>query len=140
MTDYQKLLNEYKTAVLKALGYLKYSFKKVQSLSMDLDNADPELLETWESFVARFARVTDIFLMKYIRARAKVDDPAFEGSFIDHLNKAEKLGLIEDAHFWMEIRKIRNQAAHEYTPQELAPYLKQLKELTPAVLAIEKVL
>lgn len=140
MTDDQKLLNEYKISILNALKYLKYSFKKIQSLSMDLNNADPELLETWESFVARFARVTDIFLMKYIRTRAKLDDPAFEGSFIDHLNRAEKLGLIDDAHMWMEIRKIRNQATHEYTPKELAPYLKKIKELTPAVLAIEKVI
>ena len=140
MTDDQKLLNEYKTSLLKALGYLKYSYKKVQSLSMDMEDADPELLETWESFVARFARATDIFLMKYIRARAKLDDPAFEGSFIDHLNRAEKLDLIEDAHLWLEIRKIRNQATHEYTPQELSPYLTKIKELTPTVLAIEKVI
>ncbi len=138
MTDDQKLLNEYKVSLLKAIEYLKYSFKKVQPLSMDLNNADPELLETWESFVARFARVTDIFLMKYIRTRIKLDDPGFEGSFIDHLNRAEKLGLIKDVDQWLEIRKIRNQATHEYTPKELAPYLKKIKELTSVVLAIEK--
>lgn len=140
MTDYEKLLAEHTDSIKKALDYLKYSYKKIQSLSMDLHNAESELLETWESFVARFARVTDIFMMKYIRVRILIDDPGFDGTFIDHLNRAEKLGLITDAHQWREIRNLRNQATHEYSPQELEPYLKQIKKFIPVVLEIEKIL
>ena len=140
MTDYRKLLAEHKESIQKALDYLNYSYKKIQSLSMDLQDADPELLETWESFVARFSRVTDIFMMKYIRVRILMDDPGFEGSFTDHLNRAEKLGLIQDAHQWRELRDLRNQAAHEYSPKELMPYLKRIKEFIPIILTIEKII
>ncbi len=140
MTDYQKLLEEHKAAIQKALEYLKYSYQKIQLLPTDLHDADPELLETWESFVARFSRVTDIFMMKYIRVRILIDDPGFEGSFTDHLNRAEKLGLVQDAHQWREIRNLRNQATHEYSSEELEPYLKQIKEYIPIIFDIEKII
>lgn len=138
--DYQALLKEHTESLQKALEYLKYSYKKIQSLSMTIQDADPELLETWESFVARFSRVTDIFMMKYIRLKILIDDPGFGGTFTDHLNRAEKLGLIQDAHQWKEIRNLRNQATHEYSPKELEPYLKKIKELTPIVLDLSKII
>src|SRR3989338_3182461 len=138
MTDRKKNLEEYKQSILKSLKYLKQSYEEIQTLSLNLKNASSETLKSWESYVARFARVSDIFLMKYIRARILLEDPGFEGTFKDHLNKAEKLGLIEDAHQWMDIREVRNQATHEYTEKELEPYLKKIKELTPLVLAIEE--
>src|SRR3989338_4567229 len=137
MADYTKLLEKHKEDVLNALYYLKFSFKKIEELSMNLKDADPELLETWESFVARFARVTDIFLMKYIRVKILMDDPGFEGTFTDQMNRAEKMGIISNAHQWIDIRKLRNQATHDYTAKELEPFLKKIKELTPMVLSIE---
>ena len=140
MADYQTILLDHKNALLKSLSYLKYSYQKVQPLSMQLKDADPELLEAWEGFVARFARVTDIFVMKYLRIRILLDSPDFRGTLRDLLNQAEKMNLIEDARQWMRIRDLRNQATHEYSEKELEPYLQEIKDLTPAVLAIEKVL
>lgn len=35
-------------------------------------------------------------------------------AFIDKLNKLEKLGYLEDADWWMELREIRNEIAHDY--------------------------
>jgi len=35
-------------------------------------------------------------------------------AFIDKLNKLEKLGYIEDANWWIELREIRNKIAHYY--------------------------
>jgi hypothetical protein len=137
MTDYQRLLDENKQSLSKSLAYLKYSYEKVQKLSMDLHDSDPEVLETWESFVARFARVTDIFVMKYLRLKILSENPAFRGTVKDLLNESEKEGLIENAGQWLDIRDLRNKATHEYTEKELEPYLKKIKELTPLVLAIE---
>ena len=54
-------------------------------------------LETWESFVSRFARVADIFLSKYLRAYVLREDPGFRGSMLDYINEGEKLGLLDDA-------------------------------------------
>ena len=81
MTDYPKLLAEHKESIQKALDYLKYSYKEVQSPSMNL----------------------------------------------------------QDAHSWREIRDLRNQATHEYSPKELEPYLKRIKEFIPIILNIEKI-
>ena len=140
MTDYQSILLEHKSALLKSLSYLKYSYQKVQGLSMQLKEATPELLEAWEGFVARFARVTDIFVMKYLRIKILLDNPDFRGTLRDLLNQAEKMNLIEDARQWMRIRDLRNQATHEYSEKELEPYLQEIKDLIPIVLAIEKIL
>ena len=35
-------------------------------------------------------------------------------AFIDKLNKLEKLEYIDNANWWIELRKIRNQITHEY--------------------------
>jgi hypothetical protein len=40
-------------------------------------------LEVWDGFAARFARTSDIFLSKYIKAFLLSDDPAYEGEFHD---------------------------------------------------------
>ena len=62
--DFLKALRE---KLLKAIGHLEYSYKKIQHIPPDIDTLDEEGLETWESFSARFCRVSDIFLSKYIR-------------------------------------------------------------------------
>lgn len=36
------------------------------------------------------------------------------GSVIDNLNKAERLGYIDSAQYWLETRALRNQLIHEY--------------------------
>lgn len=38
--------------------------------------------------------------------------------FIDILNRAEKLGIIEDAQEWMMLRELRNILTHEYSEDE----------------------
>ena len=78
-----------------------------------------DALETWESFISRFSRLTDIFLKRFIRSLILREDPAFRGSFLDHLNQAEKLAFISDANKWWEIRRLRDTEAHEYTDSEI---------------------
>lgn len=140
MTNYQKLIEDYKRDLMKSLYYLKYSYQKIQGLPSKLENADPETLETWESFVSRFSRVTDIFVMKYLKVRILNEDPAFQGTVRDFLNKAEKMYLIEDAHQWFDIRDLRNKISHDYTESELENHLETIKKYIPVVFAIEKVI
>lgn len=140
MTDYQKIIENHKKSILKSLSYLKYSYGKVQKLSGKLADSDPETLEIWEGFVARFARVSDIFVMKYLKSRILKENPAFRGTVRDLLNEAEKLNLIDTAEQWLHIRDLRNKATHDYTEEEFETYLEEIKKLTPIVLAIEKIL
>lgn len=101
------------------------------------DMTDPQL-EAWDGFASRFARTSDIFLSKYVRAYILKDDPAFDGGFRDQLNKAEKLGLIDDTNTWMEIRELRNATVHEYSDQDLEKIFEKFRKYTPLLLALSK--
>ena len=74
---------------------------------------DPILAERLDAFVARFGRLQDTvgdkLLPALLAAMAEKIGPA-----IDNLDKAEKLGLLESADGWMEMRRLRNQMVHEY--------------------------
>jgi hypothetical protein len=74
---------------------------------------DPLLAERLDAFVARFGRLQDTVGDKFLPTllSALGETP---GAAIDNLDKAEKLGLIESADSWMELRRLRNQMVHEY--------------------------
>lgn len=131
------LENSIKEELALGLQHLEYSFKKVtetNKLPTDPRLLDVEQLETWESFVARFARVSDIFLSKLIRLQILKEDPAFRGTFRDFLDMAEKIKLVSNADEWMLIRELRNKTAHEYTRDDLKLVFEQVQKFTPFVL------
>lgn len=121
------LEQKYRLQLSKALRHLEYSFKKVTQMPVRLEDNDEESLETWESFCARFSRVVDIFLTKWIKLKVKSSDPAFDGSLRDYLNQAEKMKLISGVDRWLATRELRNIQAHEYTDDELEKFLLTLK-------------
>jgi hypothetical protein len=41
-------------------------------------------------------------------------EPVTDKAFIDILNRLEKLGILDSAFSWVQLRKIRNDIAHEY--------------------------
>ncbi len=137
MPDYAELKSSITDQLLKALEYLAYSYEKIQKLPDALDQLDAESLETWESFAARFSRVADIYLMKYVRYCILLDDPGFRGSFRDFMNRAEKLEYINDVEIWMTIRALRNLSVHEYADEDLTEYFRSLKKYTPKLLSIK---
>jgi hypothetical protein len=137
MTDYAKLLADTKRKLQKALQHLEYSFKKISVLPTNAAQMDEEALETWESFSARFSRVADIFLTKYIRTRVLQNDPGFEGSLRDFVNQGEKLGWVDDAEAWMGIRELRNISAHDYTEEQLSEFFQRLKTEAPRLLKLK---
>jgi len=136
----ENFIQEQKNKLLKAISHLEYSYNKIISLPDQPDQLDEESLETWESFVTRFSRVTDLFLTKYLRAKVLQQDPGFTGSLRDFINQAEKLNWIADADTWMAIRELRNISAHEYTDKDLAAFFQRLKQETPLLLSLHKAL
>jgi len=140
MSNYEALLQETARKLTKALEHLAYSFNKIDDLPDDLAKMDDEIMETWESFSSRFARVSDIFVMQYLRTKIAIEEPGFKGTTRDYLNKAEKLGLIDDAKQWVIIRELRNAAAHEYNDEDLTAFYQKLKSLCPVLLSIKNVI
>lgn len=131
------LINEMKSEILEGIKHLEYSYKKVDKLTTNIDTLSSEDLETWEGLVARFARVSDIYLSRYIRAKVLHDDPGFRGTFRDFLNQAEKMNLIKDVKMWLEIRELRNTSVHEYSKKKIPLILQQVKDLSPVLIALK---
>ena len=72
-----------------------------------------DLAERVEAFIGRFGRLQDTLGDKLLPALlARLGDrPA---SLIDNLDRAERLGWIENTNRWIEIRDLRNKMVHEY--------------------------
>lgn len=140
MLKLKQLQQDHKEQLLKAIRHLEYSYHKVLQLTVDIDALDEEALETWESFAARFSRVADIFLTKYIRASVLLQDPGFSGTFRDFLDQAEKLTLLEKVDLWMGIRELRNISAHEYTEKDLSIFFQRIRTEAPHLIKIKTIL
>lgn len=76
-------------------------------------NEDEDLAERVEAFVSRFGRLQDTLGDKvfptYLAAQGEK-----AGAFGDNLDRAERLGLVQDAQSWIDMRRLRNQMVHEY--------------------------
>lgn len=138
MTTQELFFQAQKNKLIKAIGHLDYSYAKVLKLPTELAQLDEETLETWESFAARFSRVADLFLTKYLRACILLQDPGFSGTFRDMLNQGEKLSIVDNIEPWMAIRELRNISAHEYTDKDLSAFFNRLREETPRLLALKQ--
>ncbi|MEQ1525769.1 MAG: hypothetical protein ABL911_03355 [Gallionella sp.] len=55
--------------------------------------------------------------------------------FIDILNRLEQLGLLDDKNVWLELRKIRNNIAHQYEDEA-----QQASEALNAIYAAKPIL
>ena len=97
---------------------LSYSWQRLYSHSIDaawvreLENK-PEVAERLEAFVSRYRRlqdtIADKLLPRWLLALAETP-----GSQIENLNRAERLGVVDDVAQWLESRKLRNRLVHEY--------------------------
>lgn len=58
--------------------------------------------------------------------------------FIDVLNRAEKLGIIDRAHEWITLRELRNLLTHEYSEkiEEIVNGINKLYEISKRLLEI----
>jgi uncharacterized protein YutE (UPF0331/DUF86 family) len=92
-----------------------------------------EELDLLESLTARFARLSDILIQKFLRL---IDEIELEnsGTVRDRINRAEKKGAIESADCLIKIRVLRNQISHEYLPEEVMSIFSAVLELAPALM------
>ncbi len=137
MNKHLKLINEQKEHLIKAISHLEYSYNKLQKMDRSINDSDDELLEVWESFSARFSRVVDIFLSRYLRSFVLYHDPGFKGSLRDHINYGEKLELIDNSNWWLELRELRNITAHEYNDGDLQHFYQRIFSECNALIVIK---
>jgi len=116
-TKYKDLLLENINSVRLTLSTFDYSYKKCMAIGVKIEYSDAEF-ESFESFTARFARLSDILTQKLMRSIFIVEREA-SLSFIDMCNLAEKRGIISHSEKLIEIRDLRNEISHEYRVTEL---------------------
>lgn len=87
---------------------------KLLPLSADVfANLPTDKLAFLDMITTRFGKLQDIIGSKIFPIILNLlEEDAV--AFIDKLNKLEKLGYIEDANWWIELREIRNKIAHDY--------------------------
>lgn len=108
-----------------------FTVERARSLSEDED-----LAERVEAFVSRFGRLQDTVGDKLLPAYLTAHGERL-ATFIDNLDRAERLGLIDDAQGWIDMRKLRNQMVHEYVedPLVLASALEAAHAFVPVLVA-----
>jgi len=92
-------------------------------------------IEHIDQFLYRFAKLQDamgekifFLILEFLKEENTTNKP-----FIDILNRLEQLGLLENKNVWLELRKIRNNIAHQYEdePQQAAEALNAIYAVKP---------
>lgn len=127
--DEIKLFNEEMKLLEDSNTMLKYSYERCKAIGIK-ESYSLEELDSFEALTSRFARNSDILIQKIFRL---IDIIELENSrsIIDRINRAEKRELIASAETFKEIRRIRNDIAHEYIPTAIEEIFKNVLRLTP---------
>jgi hypothetical protein len=122
-----------------AMNYLK---KKMPISAKDIENISDEDLPMFELYTSRFSKLQDFMGSSLFTAILETTGEQIEQmTFIDKLNKLEKLNLISSTQDWMSMRQIRNSLAHEYPehPELTAKFFNDAYQLgTPLLETLEK--
>jgi len=130
----------------KEVAYFQQS--KIRVINSDIDiewiealDQNPQHSEMLDAFVARFSRLQDTIGDKLLPAILKLNlEPV--GSQLDNLFRAEKLGWIDSADQWVELRGLRNSLIHEYmtASENLLSALKKVIQLGDMLIKTQNLL
>ena len=130
IVECDKHLERINSAYLKMSVFMPLDAKKFQLLTDDE-------IEHIDQFLFRFAKLQDamgeklfLLLLEFLKEENTRNKP-----FIDILNRLEQLGLLQDKNVWLELRKIRNNTAHQYEdePQQAAEGLNAIYASKPVL-------
>ncbi len=123
-----KLLHNEMAGLQLAADHLAYSLERCQTLT-DLQTLQPNELERLESMTARFARLSDLLILRIFRL---VDDIELvsHGSVLDRIYRAEKRGWA-NATEMIRIRELRNLISHEYATDKMSEIYATVASMAP---------
>ncbi len=133
----KKLFNECDKH-LKRIDHAAEKMDAFMPLSADryLTLSEDEI-EHIDQFLFRFAKLQDtigeklfVSILEFLQEENPKSKP-----FIDILNRLEQLELLQDKNIWLELRKIRNNIAHQYEDEP-----EQASEALNAIYAAKLIL
>lgn len=112
-------LNEIFEVCSLHLKRMHFSHGKVMSfIPLNQDNyyeMDEEIVSFLDQYISRFSKLQDIMGSRlFPSVLAYVAEPMDDRPFIDILNRLERLGILDSAMNWIELRRVRNDISHEY--------------------------
>ncbi len=110
--------NAFETGYLH-LKRMDFATSKVKNfLPITRDNyysLDEDAIGFLDQYIFRFSKAQDLIGSRLFPLTLQaLAEPVEDKAFIDVLNRLEKLNIIDSATSWIELRKIRNDIAHEY--------------------------
>jgi hypothetical protein len=118
MSDIEKkYLIELLTKLKLAKNTLEYSYNICKNIG-EKDLYCQEEADRFESLTSKFARLSDLILKKAIKTIDILDLDEPPETMRDAIARAEKKALIAEEFKFIEIRKKRNEIAHEYIANE----------------------
>jgi len=113
---------------------LQYSLDNCKVIGIKNEYNMSELSE-FEALSSRFSRSSDILTQKVLKTLFIIlqENAKF---FIDRCNLSEKLNLVDSANDLYDIRKLRNEIAHEYCIVDITDIFEPLIEYSNLLLKI----
>lgn len=101
---------------LKRMEFAKSKVKPFIPINRDnYYSLDDETIGFLDQYIFRFSKLQDTMGVRLFPLTLEaLAEPMNDKAFIDILNRLEKLGIIRSAFDWVQLRKIRNDIAHEY--------------------------
>jgi uncharacterized protein YutE (UPF0331/DUF86 family) len=99
---------------------------------LDFDTLNAQGYREIEALTARFERAQDFFVTKVLRTIDMLEGE--EGVTIDVLNRSEKRGIIKSAEVFLEMRRLRNKIAHEYSGYGPTDIARTVLDFVPTLL------
>jgi hypothetical protein len=101
---------------IKRMEFAKSKVSAFIPLSRDnYYSIDDETIGFLDQYIFRFSKLQDTMGSRLFPLTLEaLAEPVTDLAFIDILNRLEKLEIIDSALSWVQLRKIRNDIAHEY--------------------------
>lgn len=115
---------------IKRMEFAKSKAEPYIPLSRDnYYSLDDETIGFIDQYIFRFSKLQDVMGNRLFPLTLEaVAEPVTDMAFIDILNRLERLGILDSAYGWVELRKIRNDVAHEY-PASLAERIEGMNHI-----------
>lgn len=131
LKDYEKIADIHARRLEAAIKKTDHLFPLT---AVTLTSLEDEGIAMLDMMTTRFGKLQDLIGVKIFPLILDIlGEDAL--TFRDKLNKLEKLSIIEDAHWWMEMREVRNQVTHDYPNNQdvlsadfnkMLPFVKEL--------------
>ena len=136
MQKYLNECNKHKIRIEKSYAKVKEIFPLSAPRYGKLSDDE---IEAIDQYLFRFAKLQDTLGKQVFKMIvSEYDDTVDDLTFLDVLNRLEKIGVLEDVNIWKKLRDVRNDISHQYDdePEEMAEALNNIFSYKTELIAI----